>query len=255
MPPRTTEIAMAAKPRARAPRGLDKNAILDTAFDMLAAHGESGFSIRKLGAKAGIDPMTVLHHFGSKERLLRCIADRALTTVPLPPPTEDWQHDLRGVAKAYRDLARRYPRLFHLHFRFHATGPADHVTSEVVYRAMRSAGLPDSEAAGVGLAFYAFVLGCGLAETEGLLQPLTAAEEAELKALDQATCPATLALIPAFKTLNSSAAYAVAVDAFIAGIALRSHAACEAGPSLKESDKLQRSKDRPAGRSRAASVG
>ena len=219
---RASEFIMAAKIRARAPRGLDKNALLDAAFNMLAAQGEAGFSVRKLGAKAGIDPMTVLHHFGSKNELLRLIADRALTTITLPPPSDDWQNDLRVVAVAYRDLAHRYPRLFHLHFRFHATGPADHETSEVVYRAMRRAGLVDADAAGVGLAFYAFVLGCGLAETEGLLQPLTEEEAVELQALDPASCPATRALIPAFKSLNSSAAYAVAVDAFIAGIAVQS---------------------------------
>ena len=69
---------------------------------------------------------------------------------------------------AYRDLAHRHPRLFHLHFRFHATGPADHASSEVVYRALRTAGLSDAEAAGLGLAFYAFILGYALAEAEGL---------------------------------------------------------------------------------------
>ena len=213
---------MKAKSRPRAPKGIDRGDLIEAAFAMLAAEGESGFSVRKLGARVGVDPMTVLHHCGSKNDLMRMIADRALSTVNLPPPSWDWQNDLRVVAKAYRDLAHRFPRIFHLHFRFHATGPADHVTSEVVYRAMRRAGLPDAEAAGVGLAFYAFVLGCGLAETEGLLQPLSKDEEAELLALDPRECPATLALVPAFKALDSSAAYTAAVDAFIAGIAVRS---------------------------------
>ena len=228
------ESQMVAKTRPRAPKGLDKTALLDAAFDMLAAKGETGFSVRKLGAQVGVDPMTVLHHFGSKFDLLRLIADRALSTVNLPPPSDDWQNDLRVVARAYRGLAHRYPRIFHLHFRFHATGPADHVTSEVVYRAMRRAGLTDAEAAGVGLAFYAFVLGCGLAETEGLLQAISKDEEAELRALDPGDCPATLALIPAFKTLDSSAAYAVAIDAFIAGIAVRGN-----GPSGRRSSRAR----------------
>ncbi len=220
--PRSSKpAAFASRAGKRAPKGLDKTALLDAAFEMLAAEGEAGFSVRKLAAKAGVDPMTVLHHFGSKDALMRTLADRALSTVDLPPSTNDWQSDLRVVAGAYRDLAHRYPRIFHLHFRFHATGPADHATSEVVYRAMRLAGLTDAQAAGLGLAFYAFVLGCGLAETEGLLQPLSKAEETELMALDPAQCPATVALIPAFKTLNSSEAYGVAVDAFIAGIGLK----------------------------------
>src|SRR5262249_5271179 len=108
---------------------------------MLSREGEVGFSVRKLGVSIGVDPMTVLHHFGSKEELLRRIADRALASVELPLPSDNWRADLRNVAVAYRNLAHRHPRIFHLHFRFHATGPADHISSEVVYRALRSAGL------------------------------------------------------------------------------------------------------------------
>ena len=169
------------KPRPRGRRGLDRNAILDAAFAMLSQEGESGFSVRKLGLCIGVDPMTVLHHFGSKDELLRAIADRALATVALPHPSNDWRADLRSVAAAYRDLAQRHPRLFHLHFRFHATGPADHASSEVVYRALRRAGLPDADAAGLGLAFYAFLLGYALAEAEGLLRRIGDDDEVGLR--------------------------------------------------------------------------
>jgi AcrR family transcriptional regulator len=212
-----------ARPRGR--RGLDRNTILDAAFDMLSRDGEVGFSVRKLGVRIGVDPMTVLHHFGSKDELLRRIADRALATVELPLPSADWRADLRNVAAAYRDLAHRHPRLFHLHFRFHATGPADHASSEVVYRALRSAGLPDAAAAGLGLAFYAFILGYALAEAEGLMRPISDEDEAELRTLDPLACPATLALIPAFKALDRDAAFDASVDAFIDGVSCRCKAA------------------------------
>jgi len=205
----------------RGRRGIDRSAILDSALDMLAREGEAGFSVRKLAADFGVDPMTVLHHFHSREELLRAIADRALATVTLPLPSGDWRRDLLAVANAYRDLARRYPKLFHLHFRFNATGPADHASSEVVYRAMRETGLPDPVAAGLGLSFYAFVLGFALAETEGLLLPLSPAEEAELSTLDPLGYPATRAFIPAFRKLDAETAFKDAFDALIEGIARR----------------------------------
>lgn len=195
--------------------------ILDAAFELLSAEGEAGFSVRKLGARIGVDPMTVLHHFGSKDELLRRIADRALATVELPVPSENWRADLRQVAAAYRDLAHRHPRIFHLHFRYHATGPADHASSEVVYRALRRAGLSNADAAGLGLAFYAFILGYALAEAEGLLRPIGEDDEAELRALDPLACPATLALIPAFKALDRDQAFDASVGAFIDGVAAR----------------------------------
>jgi AcrR family transcriptional regulator len=215
------QTARKAISRPRGPRGLDKNAILTAAFDMLSRDGEVEFSVRKLGVQIGVDPMTVLHHFGSKDELLRRIADRALATVELPLPSANWRDDLRNVAAVYRDLAHRHPRIFHLHFRFHATGPADHASSELVYRALRSAGLPDSKAAGLGLAFYAFILGYALAEVEGLLRPISDEDEAELRALDPLACPATLALIPAFKALDCDAAFDASVDAFIDGVSCR----------------------------------
>ncbi len=204
----------------RSPRGLNRNDILNAAFDLMSEEGEGGFSVRKLGAKIGCDPMTVLHHFRSKNDLMREIADRALTSVALPPPSGNWKADLRKIARAYRDLAHRHPRLFHLHFRFHATGPMDHASSEVVYRAMLQSGLSKAKAAGMGLAFYAFVLGFALAEIEGLMLPLNADEENELQALDAEAFPATLSLIPAFKALNPDAAFNAAVDAFVAGVAI-----------------------------------
>lgn len=212
-------IAAMPKSNVRAKRGIDKTAILEAAFEMLSGSGELAFSVRKLGQAVGVDPMTVLHYFGTKDALLRCVADHALTTVALPKPSSDWQDDLRKVARSYRDLARRHPRVFHLHFRFHATGPVDHVSSEVVYRAMRSAGLSDADAAGLGLAFYAFVLGFALAEAEGLLRPITKDDERELQALDPEDCSATLALVPAFKVLNRDAAFVAAINAFISGVA------------------------------------
>jgi len=208
---------VALNPRAR--RKVDKQAILEAAFELFANEGEGGFSIRKLAGVLGVDPMTVLHHFRSKEELLRAIADHALHGVEVPVATECWRNDLRAVADSYRSLAHRYPRIFHLHFRYHATGPADHVSSEIVYCAMRRAGLTDSEAAGLGLAFYAFVLGFALAEAEGLLRPIGESDEAELNALDPVSYKSTRALVPALKALDPNIAFRASVDAFIAGVA------------------------------------
>ncbi len=228
--PAVTRAKTTAKPRSRTPRGLDRAAILEAAFALFDEAGEAGFSVRKVGAAMGIDPMTVLHHFKSKEELLRQIADRALGSIELPKPSGSWQDDLKNVADAYRRLAHRHPRLFHLHFRFHATGAADHTSSEIVYRALLDAGLATKEAAGLGLAFYAFVLGFALAEIEGLLRPLEGTEEAEMTALDAQQFPATCRLLPAFRTLEPGPAFDDAVGAFIAGIDVQAQKA--AAPQL-----------------------
>ena len=207
------------EPKSRARRGVERSEILDAAFNLFASVGETAFSIRKLAAAVGVDPMTILHHFGSKAELLRAVADHALRGIEIPEATVNWRNDLKAVANAYRMLAHRHPRVFHLHFRYNATGPADHISSELVYCALQRAGLADAEAAGLGLAFYAFVLGFALAEAEGLLRPLGQSEEAELEALDPETYKATRALIPALKTLDPDAAFDDSMEAFISGAA------------------------------------
>ncbi|MBS0235646.1 MAG: TetR/AcrR family transcriptional regulator C-terminal domain-containing protein [Proteobacteria bacterium] len=209
---------MATELKSRARRGVDRSEILDAAFNMFAEVGEGSFSIRKLAGAVGVDPMTILHHFGSKDELLRAIAEHGLRSVELPSATSDWRQDLKAVADAYRMLAHRHPRVFPLHFRYNATGPADHISSEIVYCALGRAGLPDTEAAGLGLAFYSFVLGFALAEAEGLLRPIGRAEEAELNGLDPEAYKATRNLIPALKTLDPDAAFDDSIDVFIAGI-------------------------------------
>ena len=84
---------------------------------------------------------------------------------------------------------------------------------------MRRAGLSDERAAGLGLAFYAFVLGFALAEAEGLLRPISDSDEAELNALDTDAYKSTRALVPALKGLDPDLAFSASMDAFIAGVA------------------------------------
>src|SRR4029078_2806943 len=94
----STQTARKSKSRPRGRRGLDRDAILDTPFDMMSRVGEVDFSLRKLGSNIGVDPMTVLHHFGSKDELLRRIADRALAPGELPLPSPDRRAGLRKGA-------------------------------------------------------------------------------------------------------------------------------------------------------------
>jgi AcrR family transcriptional regulator len=224
----------AVKPRTR--RKIDKQVILEAAFQLFAAEGENGFSIRKLAGSIGVDPMTILHHVRSKEELLRAIADHAVESIQMPVATSSWQDDLKAVAEAYRSLAHRHPRVFHLHFRYHATGPADHVSSEIVYCAMRRAGLSDDDAAGLALAFYAFILGFALAEAEGLIRPIGPNDEAELNALDAETYKSTRALVPALKTLDPNAAFDASMDAFISGVAEQAKRQPRSAPGPRTQD-------------------
>ena len=94
-------------PKSRARRGVGKTDITEAAFELFASVGESAFSIRKVAGLVGVDPMTILHHFGSKDELLRAIADHGLRSVQMPSASQNWRQDLKAVGSAYRMLAQR----------------------------------------------------------------------------------------------------------------------------------------------------
>ncbi len=51
--------------------------ILDTALASIATRGYDGTSLDSLGAAIGVTKQTILHHFGSKDGLLRAIVERS----------------------------------------------------------------------------------------------------------------------------------------------------------------------------------
>ncbi len=73
----------AAKPKAR--RRLDAGAaralILDATEKRLAEVGPAGIRLQEVAAKAGVSHPTVLHHFGSRELLVKAVITRALHSI------------------------------------------------------------------------------------------------------------------------------------------------------------------------------
>jgi AcrR family transcriptional regulator len=55
--------------------------LLDATRDLLAAHGEDGFSLRDITQAAQANVAAVSYHFGSKDSLCRAVVDEALRTV------------------------------------------------------------------------------------------------------------------------------------------------------------------------------
>ena len=206
----------------RAPKGIDRGQVVAAAFALLGDVGEAAFSIRKLAARLSIDPMTVLHHVGSRDALLRQVADAMTSEIRLTPAqlAGDWRARLQAVAHAFRGLAHRYPKVYPLLVRFHATGPADHQLGEVVYAAMREAGLSERQSAELGLGLYSLVIGFALSEVEGMVRATTPEETMEMRDLPPEDFPVTRALIPAFATLSTDATFDATLGAYLDGVAI-----------------------------------
>ncbi|GIE76656.1 TetR family transcriptional regulator [Actinoplanes philippinensis] len=98
----------AADSRKRGPRGPyvsgreAQRAILDAARDVFAEHGFRGGVLRDVADRAGVSAANIIHHFGSKERLLvALLEERDLGNSRELRATSD------GFVAGLRDLVRR----------------------------------------------------------------------------------------------------------------------------------------------------
>jgi len=88
--------------------------VLSAAHALIERGGLAAFSMRRLGARLGCEPMSVYHYFPSKAHLLDALVDRALAGVTVPPPGADPEDRLRQMCREYRAMARRQPKLYQL---------------------------------------------------------------------------------------------------------------------------------------------
>ena len=77
--PRATKTT--AKPRRRLEAGAAREIILDAAEKQLVVTGPSGIRLQEVANAAGVSHPTVLHHFGSREALVKAVCTRAIRAI------------------------------------------------------------------------------------------------------------------------------------------------------------------------------
>lgn len=207
------------------PRGLSKDAIAEAAIALMESTGEDGFSLRKLGDRVGCDPMAVLYHFKSKDGLYRVMADRLTARLGAVDETLPWETRLRDLAGQYRDLALQYPHTFGLLLRFLNTGMADFAAIEIVYRALRDAGLADDDCVRVCVGWYAVIYGLAIGETKGLIRAATPEELSEVEAMPAHQFPLIRHFMPLFRDMDAGSVHTLMVDMLSDGIRRRAASA------------------------------
>ncbi|MBB4930774.1 AcrR family transcriptional regulator [Lipingzhangella halophila] len=91
--------------------GLTRAAIAAAALELIDENGIAAFSMRKLGARLGVDPMAVYRHFRDQEDVFDAVAEAIfdeIETDALP-----WEEGWRAVAERYsyalRDVLLAHP--------------------------------------------------------------------------------------------------------------------------------------------------
>lgn len=98
---------------AQPPRNATRSSkeIVAAALTLIEEEGLDAFSTRKLGARLGLQAMSLYHYFPSREALLDAAVDRMIAEVPLPDIARvGWRSGLQRLARDYRAMGRRHLR-------------------------------------------------------------------------------------------------------------------------------------------------
>jgi len=105
--------------------------ILDTAQELIARNGPEGLRLQEIAAAAGISHPLILHHFGSREGLVRALVQQAVAELrdklvtAMGSAEHSLEQELGQVFDAYRDgLAQRLAWLATIDPTGEAVGPA-----------------------------------------------------------------------------------------------------------------------------------
>ncbi|HEY4545336.1 MAG TPA: TetR/AcrR family transcriptional regulator [Pedomonas sp.] len=101
------------RPRGRPPRSkaaVSPEDMLATALDLLDARGVDAFTMRALAERLQINPMTIYHHFGDRDGLIRAMSERVYGTV-CAPQTGTPRDRIAALMRAYHAQVLRHPGL------------------------------------------------------------------------------------------------------------------------------------------------
>jgi AcrR family transcriptional regulator len=189
------------------------NAIVDAALALVEERGLEQLSMRKLGARLGVEAMALYHHVSSKDALLDRLVERVIIRANFLEADQalGWRQRLEGFARRYRAILIERPNLVPLI----ATRP---VRSPEALRhlasggaALMRAGFTVEQCFHIGNAVAMLVIGAALAEigpTSGA-NPATSDESAFAAAVND----------PAAAVHDHDAIFSFALGSLLDGIA------------------------------------
>lgn len=154
---------------------LNRELVLRTALGIIDADGADALSMRRLGTALGRDPMAMYRYAQNKAALLDGVVELILGQLQVDSSDDDWETQLRAVARDYRRLALEHPRAVPLLVtRPLATPLAMRPLGtlrplEAILRLLTQAGLEPVDALHVYRSFFGFLHGHVLNELQELV--------------------------------------------------------------------------------------
>jgi AcrR family transcriptional regulator len=149
------------------PAQIDRAAILAASLELADEQGLAAVTMHAVADRLGVTPMALYRHVANKADLLDGVVERILLDVPLPDPGDGWADRLSALARGTRAAALRHPQIFPLLLQRAAVTPGARRTREVVYAALREAGLAEDDVVQMERLLVTAVLGFAASEAGG----------------------------------------------------------------------------------------
>jgi TetR/AcrR family tetracycline transcriptional repressor len=158
---------------------LSRQSIVAAAIDFVDENSLSALSMRRLGARLGVEAMSLYRYVNGREDLLEAMVDWMVSELELDPekqfePLDGWQAYLQWLSHSVRRLAQEHPLLFPLIATRHPAAPwlrpplRSLQVVEDFLTALTSRGFTDEAAADAYRSFSSFLLGHLLLESSTL---------------------------------------------------------------------------------------
>ena len=97
-----------ARRTGRKPR-VSRDQVLDAALELADEGGLASVTMASVGARLGVEAMSLYRHIGNKEEMLDGLVDRVFAEIEVPADAPDWRDALRRRAVSAHDALRRHP--------------------------------------------------------------------------------------------------------------------------------------------------
>lgn len=88
---------------------VSRDQVLDAALEIADEGGLTAVTMANVGARLGVEAMSLYRHIGNKEEMLDGLVDGVFAEIEVPPNAHDWRDALRQRAVSVHAALRRHP--------------------------------------------------------------------------------------------------------------------------------------------------
>ncbi|MEM7195343.1 MAG: TetR/AcrR family transcriptional regulator C-terminal domain-containing protein [Pseudomonadota bacterium] len=201
---------------------LSAERIVERSIKMLDLEGHKKFSMRKLAASFGVDPMAIYYHIPSRAALMYKVVEHVVNQCELPQSHTLWQDDVKLICAGFRQLAHQHPGVIQVFDTFEEWVAGEHRIFEALYGALMHGGFDRKETARAARLLMAFTENFCDWELTDWISPFTPEMRTELDdSLSRGHFPNTLTLIEEITNVDPDQEFDYGLDVIIRGLESR----------------------------------